>query len=168
MELLLKKLGIELHILIAQIINFVILLFILRRFFYKPLMNLLDKRRAIIDKGLADAKEAEENLRKIETVKTEKIIEGEREANKIIEKSKKTAEEKSALILKETQEKSENLLKEAKEIAEEEKRETLAGLKQEIGDLIIAASSQILKKNLNVKDNEKIISEQLGLLNKKS
>ena len=167
MELLLEKLGIELHILIAQIINFLVLLFILHRFLYKPLIKFLDKRKGIIEKGLNDAEKAREELSKIQTVKEEKIIEGEREADKIIEKSKKTAEQKSGLILKEAQEKSEGIIKEAKQMAEEEKNEAKQKLKEEIRDLVFLTSSKILEKNIDAKENEKIINQQLNLLNKK-
>lgn len=166
MEQLLEKLGIEPHIFIAQIINFLILLFVLRKFLYKPLLNILEKRKTIIDKGLQDAKEAAENLREIESIKEEKIIEAEKEANQIIEKFKKEAQEKSAVILKETQEKSEDIVKEAKEIAAEEKKEILRNLKQEIGDLVILASGRILEKHISRKENEEIINQQLELLNK--
>ena len=168
MELLLEKLGIELHILIAQIINFLVLLFILRRFLYRPLIKFLDKRKGIIEKGLNDAQKAKEELSKIQTVKEEKIIEGEKEADKIIEKSKKTAEQKSGLILKEAQEKSEGIIKEAKQMAEEEKKEAKQKLKEEIRDLVFLASSKILEKNIDPKENEKIINRQLDLLNEKS
>ena len=75
MELLLEKLGLEPHILLAQIINFLILIFVLRRFLYKPLIKFLDKRKDIIEKGLNDAQKAKEELSKIQTIKEEKIIE---------------------------------------------------------------------------------------------
>ncbi|OGZ35616.1 MAG: ATP synthase F0 subunit B [Candidatus Portnoybacteria bacterium RIFCSPLOWO2_01_FULL_43_11] len=167
MELLLEKLGLEPHILLAQIINFLILIFVLRRFLYKPLIKFLDKRKDIIEKGLNDAQKAKEELSKIQTIKEEKIIEGEREADKIIEKSKKTAEQKSGLILKETQEKSEGIIKEAKQMAEEEKKEAKQKLKEEIRDLVFLVSSKILEKNIGQKENEEIINQQLNLLNKK-
>lgn len=166
MELLLEKLGIELHILIAQIINFLVLLFILHKFLYKPLLKFLDKRKSIIEKGLNDAQKAKEELSKIQTIKEEKIIEGEREAGKIIEKFKKTAEQKSGLILKEAREKSEGIIKEAKQMAEEEKKEVKQKLKEEIRDLIFLASSKILEKNIDAKENEKIINQQLDLFQK--
>src|SRR3990167_3579776 len=73
MELLLEKLGLEPHILLAQIINFLILIFVLRRFLYKPLIKFLDKRKDIIEKGLNDAQKAKEELSKIQTIKEEKM-----------------------------------------------------------------------------------------------
>ncbi|OGZ32221.1 MAG: ATP synthase F0 subunit B [Candidatus Portnoybacteria bacterium RIFCSPLOWO2_12_FULL_39_9] len=167
MELLFEKLGLEPHILIAQIINFLILIFILHKFLYKPLIKFLDKRQGLIEKGLNDAKKAKEELSKIQTIKEEKIIEGEKQAAQIIESSKKTAEQKSGLILKEAQEKSEDIIKEAKEIAREEKKEAKQKLKEEIRDLVALASSKILEKNIGPKENEEIVSQQLELLSEK-
>lgn len=164
MELLFHELGINGYTLLAQIANFLILLFLLRKFLYKPLLIFLEKRKDIIEEGLLNAKKAKNELQSISKVKEEKIIEAEREANEIIENSKKTAAEKSGMILKETSEKAENYVREAKKIAEEEKKEAMHKLQKEIRELSVLYAEQILKKKIDEKENEEIINTYLNKL----
>lgn len=164
MELLFHELGINGYTLLAQIANFLILLFLLRKFLYKPLLIFLEKRKDIIEEGLLNAKKAKNELQSISKVKEEKIIEAEREANEIIENSKRTAVEKSGMILKDTSEKAENYVREAKKIAEEEKKEAMHKLQKEIKELSVLYAEQILKKKIDEKENEEIIEMYLGKL----
>lgn len=162
MELLFHELGINGYTLLAQIVNFLILLFVLRKFLYNPLLKFMEKRKYIIEEGLENAKKAESELEKIHKVKQNTINQAEKEADIIIERSKKSAIEKGNIILKEAVTKSENLLDEAKKIAEEEKKEAMQKLKQELGNLAIFAAEHILKKKMNKEENEKFTEEELS------
>lgn len=164
MEILFHELGINGYTLLAQIINFLLLLFVLRRFLYRPLMAFMEKRKGIIEQGLENADKAKEELLKIYKIKEEKIIEAEREANKIIEKSKNSAERFGLLITKEATEKSENIIQEAKKVVEEERRMVTLGLKKDIANLVALTSLHFAEKNITEKDNEKIINKYLELL----
>lgn len=164
MELLFHELGINGYTLLAQIANFLILLFLLKKFLYKPLLSHLDKRKEIIEEGLMNAEKAKDELQKINKIKEEKIIEAEREADKIIEKSKKTAEEKGNVLLREATNKSDSIIKEAKKRTEEERREAVARLTKEIGILAVSAAELILKREIDRQENEKIIKEKLNQL----
>jgi len=164
MEILFHELGISGYMLLAQIINFLLLLFILRRFLYVPLMEFMDKRKGIIEEGLQNADKAKEELSKIHKIKEEKITEARREADKIIEKSKITAEIRGAVITKEAVKKSENIIQEAKKIAEEEKKAAVFDLKKDIANLVALTSFHFAEKNITKEDNERIINKYLELL----
>lgn len=164
MKILFHELGISGYTLFAQIINFLLLLFILRRFLYAPLLTFMDKRKGIIEEGLQNADKAKEELSKIYKIKEEKITEARREADKIIEKSKMTAESQGATIAKEAVKKSENIIQEAKKIAEEEKRAAAFDLKKDIANLVALTSLHFAEKNITEKDNERIINKYLELL----
>lgn len=161
MELLFHELGINGYTLLAQIANFLILLFVLRKFLYNPLLKFMDKRKNIIEEGLENAKKAESELKEIHKVKQNTINQAEKEADIIIERSKKSAIEKGNIILKEAVGKSENLVNEAKKMAEEERREAMQKLKQELGNLAILAAEHILKKRMTKEENEKFTEEEL-------
>mgnify|MGYP001588456271 CR=1 FL=1 len=62
---LISKLGIDWKLLVAQIVNFFILLFVLYKFAYKPVLEMLEKRSKTIEKGIHDAKASEERLKEI-------------------------------------------------------------------------------------------------------
>lgn len=155
MELLFHELGINGYTLLAQMANFLILLFVLRKFLYVPLLKFMDKRKNIIEEGLENARKAEGELKEIHTIKQNTINQAEKEADIIIERSKKSAIEKGDMILKEAVGKSENLVNEAKKMAEEERREAAEKLKQELGNLAILAAEKILKKRMTKEENEK-------------
>ncbi len=165
MELLFHELGISGYTLLAQIINFLLLLFILKKFLYKPLMGFMDQRSAVINDGLINAEKAKDELSRVNEIREEKIIEGEREAEKIIEGSKKIALEKGAGILKEADEKSEIIIQEAKEIAGEERKAAAFGLKKDLANLVALASFNFVQNNITSEDNEKIINKYLESLN---
>lgn len=165
MELLFHELGINGYTLLAQITNFLILLFVLKKFLYKPLLGFMDQRSALIETGLINAEKAKQELSRVNEIKEEKIIEGEREAEKIIENSKKIATKKGAGILKEAEEKSENIIQEAKKIAEEERKSAALGLKKDLANLVALASINFVENNITSEDNEKIINKYLESLN---
>lgn len=125
----------------------------------------MEKRSAVIKEGLANAEEATKELSRVNEIKGEKITEGEREAEKIIENSKKIATLKGTEILKEAEEKSESIIQEAKKIAEEEKKAAAFGLKKDLANLIALASLNFVENNITREDNEKIISKYLESLN---
>lgn len=165
MELLFHELGINGYTLLAQIANFLIFLFLLQKILFKPLLRHMDSRKEIIEEGLTNAEKAKTELGKVHKLKQEKIVEAEREADKIIEKSKKTAEEKGNVLLREAANKSEAMIKEAKKGAEEERRDAATKFTREIGILAVSAAEIILKKKIDQKENEQIINGYLKNLN---
>jgi len=79
----LGQLGIDWRLLLSQAVNFFLLLFILRLFVYKPLVNVLKERRQKIEEGLAKAEEAEERLHEVDEIGRQKIKAAEGEAAEI-------------------------------------------------------------------------------------
>jgi F-type H+-transporting ATPase subunit b len=97
MSQLFSQLGIDWRLLISQAVNFLLLLIILRILVYKPLLNLLRKRREKIEEGLAKADEADKRLLAVEEIGKEKIKDAEHAALQILKKTEldaKTLEEK--------------------------------------------------------------------------
>jgi len=82
-------LGIDWQLLIAEIINFVILLLILKRFLYKPFLRLLEQRRVKIEEGIKKAEEAEKSLQKIRALSEEVRKSDERRSRAIIQNDRK-------------------------------------------------------------------------------
>jgi F-type H+-transporting ATPase subunit b len=99
MSQLLSQLGIDWKLLIAQAVNFFLLLIILKMFVYGPLTKMLHERRARIEEGLAKAKEADERLRDINHLAVQKIKDAEAEGVKIIAKVEVTAKEHEAMLM---------------------------------------------------------------------
>lgn len=105
MQQLLSQLGIDWRLLIAQAVNFFLLLIILRLFVYKPLLQLLHDRRKRIEEGVMKAEEADRRLVEAEEMKRGKIKEGEATAIGILRKTEVDAKELEARMLAEAKKK---------------------------------------------------------------
>ena len=86
-----EALGVDLKLLIAQIVNFLIVMLVLWKFAYNPILNMFNERKEKIEKGLSDSEEAGVRLKKAET-EAEKVMEkAYSDANEILKNAKAAA-----------------------------------------------------------------------------
>lgn len=111
MSQLLSQLGIDWRLLIAQAVNFFLLLVILRLYVYKPLLKMLHDRRQRIEEGVVRADEADRRLLEAEALKLRKVKEGEAEAVALMRKTETDAKTVEARMLAEAKEKEAEALK---------------------------------------------------------
>ena len=107
--------------LIAQAINFLIIFFVLRKFAFGPIMQILRKRREEIEQGIRMKNEAQENLRKIDVLREETLQSAREQAVGIVDAAQETAKVRREEILQEAARKSEAVVGEAKRAIREEK-----------------------------------------------
>jgi F-type H+-transporting ATPase subunit b len=146
MEQLIDTFGIDWRILLIQIANFGILAGLLWYLLYKPIVKLIEDRRAQIIKGVADAERAEAALKDADAKKTDIVASASIEAEKIIASSREAGKEKEALLVKGAQEKYDRMLKEADMKSEEIKRSALDESKEEIARLIVLGVEKTLRE----------------------
>lgn len=158
--------GINLPALAFQLLNFAVLLWLLKKFAYKPIIGILEQRRLAIEESLRTASELEKAKAALETTQAEIIKQAESEAARVIAASKKQAAE----ILKETearaQESADRTFKQAEAKIEQTQAETRAALKNEMLRLVAAATAKIIKVKLDPKHDAALIEESLNGLNK--
>ena len=160
---LLQNLGIHGKLLLAQIVNFIILWWVLKKFVYVPLMKVMEERQRKIEKGIQDA---EESKRKLELIKKEEkqvLEKAHKKAQEIVEKAEKQAKKNSEKIVEKTKRQAEQIVQEAKEEIAEEKKKTLQEAKEEIADLVYLAAKKVVNDEVSEKDSqivEKIITTQ--------
>lgn len=164
---MLEKLGIDWKLLAFQIFNFLVLLFILRKVLYKPILNLLEARRKKIEEGLAKSEMFEEEWQKMKDTQRENMAKTEKEALVIIEKARSDAEKRGKEVLALAQQKSEKIIEEAKTDIRHEKDKILEEVKKEAADFIVLATEKILKRTVKEQDEKEIINETLDILRKK-
>lgn len=85
---ILNEFGFDIKLFVAQIVNFLVIAFIFRRFLYKPILATLKKRKEIIAKGLKDAEKASEALENAEEQKNEILNRASKESEKILNEAK--------------------------------------------------------------------------------
>ena len=164
---MLEKLGIDWRLLSFQIFNFLVLLFILRKVLYKPIINFLESRRRKIEDGLAKAEKFEEEWQKIKNAEADKMAEVEKKAVRIMEQARLDAEKKEKELLAAARQSSEKIIEDAKKDISKEKEKILAELKKETADYIIFATEKILKRVVNERDEKEIIKETIDILSRK-
>src|SRR3989304_8800761 len=119
---ILRNFGIQPLLLAAQIVNFLIILFLLKKFFHKPIVKALDERKKRIEESLKNADLIEENLKETE----EKSVQ-------IIEESRKSAQELISLANNEAERIGNQTLDEAKKTIEEAKKGAIAQMEIQRG-----------------------------------
>ena len=155
----LEALGLDGKLLAAQIINFVILLLILRKFVYGPLVGLLERRKTTIEESLKKASEIEERYEKFQIEHARRVEESKAEAATIIRKAKEAADKLRASDIEVTKQETEKMLLKAKAEIEKQKDTLLTELKQEVGSLVVEATGKIIGKELDDKTQSRLLIE---------
>lgn len=150
--------------LIAQIINFLILVAILTKVAYKPLMKALADRQAKIADSLETAEQERQAAEKLKQEYLAQLAEARVQAQAIVDKAAKLAEQTKEEILKEAREESARLLKATRDEIARERERALAELKGEVVTLAVAAASKIITQNMNDAANAKIVDDFINNL----
>lgn len=164
---LLKTFGLDWRLLVWQIINFAIVVFVLKKFAFGPIIAGLAKRTARLEQGLKDADAARENLDSTERERREVLSKARTEAGKILSETRAAAETlRDDLVAKARAEVEEVVLR-GKERLTAEKEGMVTAARAEIGELVVAAVLKVLPRELTGKDHEKLVADAAAILGKK-
>lgn len=158
----LAKLGIDWKLLIAQAVNFVILLLILKRYAYKPILAYLDERAAKIESGIKNAEAAEKKLATSLEEEKKILAVAREEARQTIAKAEEHAKKRDELMLSETKEKIEKMIKEADVHLAEKQAKLIREAKGELSQVVMLAVEKILHEKMNESADRALIEKTLG------
>lgn len=158
---LIEALGLDFRILLAQLVNFAILIFVLWRFAYKPVFNILEERRNKVIKGIEDSEEMAIKLKEAEDRKKEIIADSHKAASLIIEEAKKKAEIRYQEIITKSKEDLRILIAEEKEKLVFEKNNVQRELKKDTAQMIALALEKILAEKIDPKKDGELITRIL-------
>ncbi|MFM2414401.1 MAG: F0F1-type synthase subunit b, F-type H+-transporting ATPase subunit b [Candidatus Parcubacteria bacterium] len=145
MNELINTFGLDWRLLLIQIVNFGILLFVLKRYLYGPVMNMLDERKRFIEQGIKDAEDAAQKNKMAEAEGRSLVAEATREGDSIIAKAQVRAEEKGATILTAAEEKAALLARDADMRAAEMKDKAMRESREEIAKAALLVAEKILR-----------------------
>ncbi len=154
-----EQLGINPIYLLSQIVSFAVLVILLRVLAYKPILNVLDKRRERIEKGLEDARLAEEARANAEAERQKILEEARVEAQSIVAEANQRGEAQAAKLVQEAQEQARKILEDARADAEAERDRMLSELRGQISALAIAAANQIVSASLDERRQMELVQE---------
>ncbi|HHE48603.1 MAG TPA: ATP synthase F0 subunit B [Candidatus Acetothermia bacterium] len=144
---------------VFNLINFALLLWLLKRLLYKPALRWLDARRAQEEERLRTAKEAEEQAKALIKEQEERLAQANRRAQEILSAAEAQAQEMLKAAREEARVQAQVILKEAEEAAAREVEEALANLRRAYADLVILGASKVLQREVRPEDHQRLISE---------
>ena len=151
---------------IWTIITFLLVLFLLSKFAWKPLLKVLQEREDEIKSSLKDAEVAKTELEKV-NLESEKILNNARaEARKIQAESKSVSEKQRDEIIHKAKEEAKKIVVNAESQIKMEKDLAIKQIQEKVVDLTFSISEKVIKKNLTTDDNQKIIKDSLKSLEK--
>jgi F-type H+-transporting ATPase subunit b len=137
--------GIETHLLLAQLVNFGLLLLALWYFLYRPVMRTLDERRAVVAKGVEDAQEASAALSGATQKAGEIARAAEADAEGIVARAREEAGAERDRLVADAHDRAENIEKDAKARAQEAHDRALRESEKEIARLAILAAEKAMR-----------------------
>lgn len=153
-------------ILILSIINFIILYFILKKFFFEKIEGIIDERQDLINSKLDEAEE-EVTRARILAVENERIAKSARDEGKLITKRQKEKADKIYNeIIEEAHEESKIILDRARLEIEREKKKAQSQLKNEVVGLAMNLSEKIIAKNIDEEKNRDLINDFISKVGK--
>ena len=156
---MLETLGIQWPKLIAQFVNFAIVLFVLWRFAYKPVFQLLEARRQKIADGIANADKIKAQLAETEAERKRVLAEAGDNANKLIDDARQAAARVREVETQKAISAAEQIIIKAREAAAQERAQMLASLKREVGRLVVQTTSTVTGKILTADDQKRLAEE---------
>ena len=154
-----ENLGISLGSLIAYIINFIIVLLVLKAWVYSPLMKALQNRRAKIEKGLEDARIAAEARDNAEKDASAILAEAQANAAQVIREAKEKAEAAGSEVTAAVDADIAKARQDAKVEIEQERERVLGQIKNNVASLAIAAAQKLIGEALDEKRQHELVAE---------
>ncbi len=155
-------LGLNLPALIAQLINFTLLLVVFRLFLYKPLLRILDERKKRIEEGLQASDEAKARLSETEQEVAAEMTRARQEAQGIITQAQQASSRIQEEGRQAAREEQEQILERARQEIQLERDSAIADLRREFADLTVTAAERVIKRSLDRKAHSEIIAEVLA------
>jgi F-type H+-transporting ATPase subunit b len=151
--------GWNLWLFLSQVISFVLVAVLLRRFAYKPILNVLHERRDRIEESLRNADKIKEQLAEAEKRHAEILAKANAEAQKMIDQARESSAHLADRKVQEAIAAAEQIMAKAHEASALEHERTMAELKRELGHLVVETTAKVTGKVLTSEDQRRLQEE---------
>ena len=149
---------------LISLLNLIILFLIVKKFLYKPVMRMLEKRQAEVDKIYSDAEHSKLRAKEDESYWHDKIGSATREAEDIISSAAESAKFAGERIVGDAREKADGIIRQAEAQAELEIERAREDIKKEIVDVSTLLTEKMLEREINTDDHKNMIDSVLEKL----
>ena len=153
--------GVDLPKLLFQVFNFLLLLYLLNRFLFKPVLKLLDERESRIRKGLEDAEAAARDRELARAEREAALGEARKEAQAMVARANKIAEDSRAEILAEAKAQADKVTARAREEITAEKDKAMAELRATVADLALQAAGRLVRSEMDTPTQRRLVEDFL-------
>lgn len=144
---------------VAQICNLFIQVYLIKRFLFKPVNEMLEKRKALADAQIREAEKAKADADAIKTEYEQNMKEAKEKANEILTIAQRTAALQSEEVLKEAASQAAALKSKAESDIAQEKRKAVNEIKDEIGGMAVEIAGKVIEREISEEDHTKLIDE---------
>lgn len=162
-----EQLGINPTLLATQVINFLILLALLGKFAYRPILKLLEDRRKRIEKGLELARTMEEEKAKLDERTQEVLDKAEAKVEQILTRARETGEKEREKILEQARHEGQEAIKDGLKILQARQEEAQEKMRREVAEMVVSLSEKLLAQTIDKKKHKIIIESQIEELSRK-
>lgn len=153
---IISTLGIDPKLILAQVVNFLILFFVLKKLVYKPVVALLEKRRTMVEQSVHNSKKIEERLAALEDERKKILSEASSNAMAAMEQAKKDASEEHQKAMATAKKEISALAERYRGQLKDEKDQMFDELKAEVANLIVTSCEKILRKEFGKEDQRRL------------
>jgi F-type H+-transporting ATPase subunit b len=155
----LGQLGVDWPHFIAQCLSFAIVVFLLQRYAYKPILTMLDERKKRIKEGLENAEKIKQELADTQTRTHEIMVQAGQEAAKMIEEARTAAARVQEQETQKAIAAAQAIVEKARQATRAEHARMLGELRQEVGRLVVATTAKVTGKVLTLDDQKRLAEE---------
>lgn len=152
---------IDYHDLIWAIINFAVLLAILYKFLYGPLLGMMEKRQNEIKNNISQAEDIRKEAENLRAQFTAELDKARRDAQEMITNATRIGEETKNQIISEAKDNAAKIAQKAQEEILREKEQALADLRNEVASLAILAAGKVLGKTMTVEEHRQLVDKYI-------
>ena len=153
-------------LIVWTILTFIILLIILKKVAWKPILTALETREKEIADSLNRAEQAKADAQKILEENQASLAKAEEESKKVIDQSRIYAENLKVQMLKESKEQAQKIIEDATAEIDRKKDAAFEELKNQIAEISVSAAEKIMKQNLDAEKNKQIVDKYLSEISK--
>ena len=146
---------------IWTIATFLVLLFLLAKFAWRPLLKALEGRQEAIKRSLEDADKAKQELARLQQESTRIIDQARGDAEGILAKTRGDADRLREELKIRAKEEADTIIRNARQQIQMETRQALQQVRSEVADISVMIASKLLERNLVKEDNDRLINETL-------
>ena len=144
---------------IIQIINLFIQVYLIKKFLFKPINDILEKRKNLADKVIREARQAQEEADSLKSQYEGSLTIAHAEAAQIVSDAQKEAQNKAEILVKEAEQEAMSIKAKATADIEQERKKAVNEAKDEIGSLAMEIAGKVVEKEINEADHKKLIDD---------